>query len=302
MPYEHDLKGYAPMERDALKAKIYARIDELPTLPAVIPRLLALMDDPKCTVGDLTDGISHDAALTAKILKVANSAYYGFPQEISTLERAVALLGFNMVKSLAISVGVMRNMANGKRDSTGFSWEGLWVHSLAVGTGMKMLAERAGNRGDAEYLFIVGLLHDIGKVVLDQFFQRDFARTLEKARNTENGLLYRHEREIIGLDHGEVGGILLERWKFPERIQRPVTLHHQDNLSDNANALDISMLRISDAITQDLALGDSGNRCPPPVDEVDLDVLAMDAVALDGLRKQLEEAQEGIDAFLRAII
>jgi putative nucleotidyltransferase with HDIG domain len=198
-------------------------------------------------------------------------------------------------------VGVIKNMTNGKRDSTDFPWEGLWIHSLAVGTGMKMLAERGVSKGDAEYLFIVGLLHDIGKVVLDQFFQRDFARTLEKARNTEDGLLYQHEREIIGLDHGEVGGILLERWKFPERIQQPVTLHHQNDLSDNANALYIAMLRISDAITQELALGYSGNRCPPPVEQADLDALAIDAVALDGLREQLEEAREGIDAFFRAI-
>jgi putative nucleotidyltransferase with HDIG domain len=289
------------MERDALKAKIYARIDELPTLPAVVPRLLALMDDPKCTVGHITDAISHDAALTAKILKVANSAYYGFPQEISTLERAVALLGFNMVKSLAISVGVIKNMMSGKRDSRDFPWEGLWVHSLAVGTGMKMLAERGGNRDDAEYLFVVGLLHDMGKIVLDQFFQEDFARILAKARNTENGLLYRHEREIIGLDHGEVGGILLERWKFPERIRGPVTLHHQHNLSDKADASDTAILRISDALTQELALGNSGNRCPPPVDQADLDALAMDAVDLDGLRGQLEKAREGIDAFFHAI-
>ncbi len=288
------------MERKELKARIYARIDELPTLPTIIHKLLSLTENPKTGAQDIRDAISHDAALTAKILKVANSAYYGFPQEISDLERAVALLGFNMVKSLAISVGILKNMPNGT-GTAHFFQEGLWVHSLAVGTGMKMMAERCKRGEEGESLFIVGLLHDIGKVVLDQFFADHFARILENVRTGNSGFLYQEEREIIGLDHGEVGGMLLERWKFPEAIRRPIAFHHQKGLPEERKSPDVAMLRVADAVVQELALGDSGNAYPPPVDKGDLDRLAIDTAAYEGWKKELEEAREGIVAFFGVI-
>lgn len=288
------------MEKSDLKTKIYARIDELPTLPTVLHNLLSLTENPKTGAQDIRDAISHDAALTAKILKVANSAYYGFPQEISDLEHAVALLGFNMVKSLAISVGVIHNMPNGK-GPTNFSREGLWIHSLAVGTGMKMMAERCKKGEKGESLFIVGLLHDVGKVVLDQFFADHFARILENVRTGNSGFLYQEEREIIGLDHGEVGGMLLERWRFPEAIRRPIAFHHHEGLPEEVKSLDIAMLRVADAVVQELALGDSGNAYPPPVDKGDLDRLAIDTAVYEGWKKELEKARDGVVAFFGVI-
>jgi len=288
------------MKRKELKARIYARIDELPTLPTVIHNLLNLTEDPKADAQDIREAISHDAALTAKILKVANSAYYGFPQEISDLEHAVALLGFKMVKSLAISVGVLKNIPNGT-GTAHFSREGLWIHSLAVGTGMKMMGERYGDGEKRESLFIVGLLHDIGKIVLDQFFPDHFARTLENICTGKGMFLYQGERESIGLDHGEIGGMLLERWKFPKTIRQPIAFHHQEGVPEEVNRFDVSMLRVADTLAQELALGDSGNPFPPPVDEAALDRLGVDAAAYEDLKKKLEEAREGIIVFFEVI-
>jgi HD-like signal output (HDOD) protein len=116
------------MEKDKLREKIYSKIDEIPTLPIVIPKLLSLIESDKSNVADIADAISRDPALTSKILKVANSAYYGFSQGISSLEKAVSLLGFNMVQSLALSIGVLRSLPAGKI-STHFSQKGLWIHS-----------------------------------------------------------------------------------------------------------------------------------------------------------------------------
>jgi len=287
------------MERDEFKEKIYARIDELPTLPTILHKLLRLTEDPKTGAQDIHDAIAHDAALTSKILKVANSAYYGFPQKISDLERAIALLGFNMVKSLAVSVGVLNNMPNGNGPST-FSREGLWIHSMAVGTGMKMLGEKC-NRGEEESLFVVGLLHDIGKVVLDQFFPDDFAQVLKNIKDGEGEFLFQEEREIIGLDHGEIGGMLLERWKFPDVVRLPIAFHHKEDLPENALHPDVLLLRVADAVAQDLALGDSGNGSVLPVNETDLGLLGIDGAALEYLKKELQEAREGILAFYGAI-
>ncbi|MCK4816687.1 HDOD domain-containing protein, partial [bacterium] len=214
------------MEKDELRAKIYSKIDELPTLPTVIPKLLSLMDGSKSNAADVTEAISRDPSLTSKILKVSNSAYYGFPQGISSLERAVALLGFNMIKSLALSMGVLSSLPSGSKFPH-FSQEGLWIHSLAVATAMKELGQRFGAGDDRDYLFIIGLLHDIGKVVLDQFFGELFQQALEEAQNLEKARLYMAERKVIGFDHGEVGAMLLKRWMFPDMIVNPIAVHHQ---------------------------------------------------------------------------
>jgi len=288
------------MKREELKAKIYARIDELPTLPTVVHKLLGLMENPKTGAQDIREAVSHDAALTAKMLKVANSAYYGFPQEISDLERAVALLGFNMVKSLAVSVGVINSMPDSKGPSA-FSREGLWIHSLAVGTGMKVLAEQCSRKKEGESLFIVGLLHDVGKILLDQFFPDYFTRSVENIRTKEGVFLYQEEREVIGFDHGEIGGMLLERWKFPEAIRSSIAFHHYDDLPDDVDESHVSLLRIADAAAQELDLGNSGNVSAPPVDEGDLDRVGVDLNGYQYLKKRLEGAREGIVGFFGLI-
>jgi c-di-GMP-related signal transduction protein len=127
-----ELWGREALEKSELKAKIYSKIEELPTLPAMIPKLLQLNESTKSSVSDLTALIARDPALSSKILKVANSGYYGFSQKISELERAIALLGFNMVKSLALSIGVIRSMPTRRRGTAlrmrltlriVFSWE-----------------------------------------------------------------------------------------------------------------------------------------------------------------------------------
>ncbi|MBE9581546.1 MAG: HDOD domain-containing protein, partial [Proteobacteria bacterium] len=288
------------MEKDELRAKIYSKIDELPTLPTVIPKLLSLMDGSKSNAADVTEAISHDPSLTSKILKVSNSAYYGFPQGISNLERAVALLGFNMIKSLALSMGVLSSLPSGSKFPH-FSQEGLWIHSLAVATAMKELGQRFGAGDDRDYLFIIGLLHDIGKVVLDQFFGELFQQALEEAQNLEKARLYMAERKVIGFDHGEVGAMLLKRWMFPDMIVNPIAIHHQTEIPEGTNSADTAMLRIADALPQELGLGDEGNPTVSEIHEADLQVLEMKEKDLEDMKEYLHGAKDGIYAFFSAM-
>ena len=247
------------MKKNELLVKIYSKIDELPTLPTVVPKLLNLMESTTSDASGITDAISRDPALTSKILKVANSAYYGFPQGIADLERAMVLLGFNMVKSLALSIGVLRSLPEGKKSSC-FSQKELWFHSVAVATVVKELNKRFGQGDDHEYLFIVGLLHDIGMVVLSQFFSELFEQALEEAHDLKKIEFYLAERKVIGFDHGEVGAMLLERWRFPEVISNPIAVHHQPEKQEGSNTTDVAMLRIADALSHEL---DSKKEVPP---------------------------------------
>ncbi|MBE9545926.1 MAG: HDOD domain-containing protein [Proteobacteria bacterium] len=288
------------MEKKELRAKIYSKIDELPTLPAVIPKLLSLTESDRSNASDVTDVIFRDPALTSKILKVANSAYYGFSQEISNLERAVALLGFNMVKSLALSIGVIHSLPSGKK-SLNFSQEGLWIHSLAVATVMQEFGERFGKGDDKGHLFIIGLLHDIGKIVLDQFFSELFQQVLEETHNRGKAELYMAERRVIGFDHGEVGAMLLTRWRFPDMISNPIEFHHQTEIPEGTDANDVAILRIANVLPQELGLGDEGNPVSPEIDEEDLKILKMKEKELEDMRAYLHGARDGIYSLFSAM-
>lgn len=289
------------MEKNGFRSKIYAKIDELPSLPTVIHQLMSIMEDPGTSAQDVRDIIAHDAPLTAKILKVANSAYYGFPQEISELERAIALLGFNMVKTLAISAGIINSIPN-TTEQTGFSVQQLWIHSLAVGTGMKMFAEKCNRRENAESLFIAGLLHDIGKMVLNRFFPDHFARVLKNNEKDEGLFFYQKERETIGIDHGEIGAMLLERWKLPYDITDTVAFHHKPNIPEYINGSNVSILRLADAISHELDMGDSASTCPPPAEKADMEQSDINSAILEEIKQGLDEKREGIIAFFEAMM
>ncbi len=289
------------MEQQELHRKIYARIEELPTLPAVIPKLLSLIDDPRSSAGDVTEIISRDPSLTAKLLKVANSAYYGFPAKISDLRHAVALLGFNLVKSLAVSIGVIKNFPRGKQ-SAYFSASGLWLHSLVVATAMQELERRFCPRDENhDYLFIVGLLHDLGKVVLDQFFPELFSEVLEKANAGEHVKLHQVEREIIGIDHCEVSAMLLTRWKFPPKIVQPIAWLHRQMLPTEVNQVDVVLLRLANVLAQELGLGKDGNSAPNPGRPGDLERLGAGEKDLLAVKASLQEKQDDIEAFFAAL-
>ena len=287
------------MDINELHERIYARIDELPTLPAVVPRLLQLMEDKKSSAADITGIISQDPSLVSKIMKVANSAYYGFPQKINELERAVPLLGFNMVRSLALSLGVITTLPAGS-GSEYFSQQGLWRHSLAVATIMKELGGFLGQQ-QAGYQFVIGLLHDIGKLVLDPFFHDQFQEILITANTTEGATLHGVEKQVIGIDHNEITAMLLKRWKFPPEIINPIEdLHHEKSGTETSH-FDAALLRVANSIARELNFGLEGNRRPAPIYDGDIAILMISKEKIEKIHQDIDKKREGITAFMDAL-
>ncbi len=235
------------MDKDTLRNKIYSKIDELPTLPSTVTRLLNMFEDKRSNASLITEVIRKDPPLAAKILKVANSAYYGFSQKISDLERAVALLGFNMVKSLAVSIGVMKSLP--AQNKTYVSGKELWYHSVTVATLLREMGKLLYNEKESEHLFILGLLHDVGMIVFDQFFSNKFQEVLENGQSVERKDFYKIEQKVIGFDHGEVGGMLLTRWNFPSIITMSVAGHHHRFLEGEKLTKENALLKLGDAIS-----------------------------------------------------
>jgi putative nucleotidyltransferase with HDIG domain len=286
------------MDKREFRKAVYAKVDQLPTLPVVLPKLLGLIESDRARGEDIVQTIASDPSLTSKILQVANSAYYGFSKTISNLDRAVPLLGLNMVKSLALTMSVLRSLPK-TADSKHFSQQGLWMHSLAVATAIHELGKRL--RLETEYLFTLGLLHDVGKIVLFHFFNDLYTEVLRLAHEGGKKELQLAEREVVGLDHGEAGLILLTRWKFPAVISGPIGVHHQDEIPPKVDEVDVALLRTADALALSSGVGDSGAPAPPSIPQHFMEILRMKDGDMAEMREFMSEKNEDIAALYAAM-
>jgi len=280
--------------KDSIKSQIFARVEELPTLPTVLPKIMSKIEDDNSSVEEVTALIKQDQALTSKVLKVANSAYYGFPGTIHGLRHAVALLGFNMVKSLTLSIGVMRALPD-ESDFKNFSQQGLWEHSLAVATTLQLLGEQL-ELPETENLFTIGLLHDIGIVVQVHYFTDEFAQVLQLIHGEGYDQL-EAERKVFGCDHGEISRIVLERWHFPESIVMPIALHHRKLLPEDMHRTTTALLRIANTLPTSIKLGETGLNYELEILEDDVSALGLNKKMLERVTANLEAARADILAF-----
>jgi len=205
--------------RDFLK-----KVEKLPTLPGIAMRIIQTANNPKSAADDLSRIILSDISLSAKVLRMVNSAYYGIRNKVSSVKQAIVILGFNTIKSLALSTAIMDKFAT-SGVIEGFSRGAFWKHSLGVGLTNRLLARHLIKRDQEEDFFMAGLLHDIGKIILDQYFHEEFLQVLAHMRLT--GLsFHRAEIEVNGLSHAEIGGMLVTQWQLPDPLIVSIRFHH----------------------------------------------------------------------------
>jgi putative nucleotidyltransferase with HDIG domain len=204
-----------------LRAEVVAR-KNLPTIPIVLAKILQLVDAENSSGRDLIAVIEHDQALTGKMLRLANSAFFGQSRKVATIPRAVVLLGFSTVRNLALGVKVWDALGSGIAKTR---LEELWAHAVAVAAAGRSLATRIGG-GDPDEAFTAGLLHDVGRLVLAMRFRDDYWKAVGGAHEGDD--LETRERELVGVDHAEVGAWILEAWSLPPGIIEAVRAHHGD--------------------------------------------------------------------------
>ena len=209
------------------KKQVIQKIKILPTLPFVLDRIIQVMDDPKSSATDLKDTIIKDQSISAKILSLANSAFYGMPNKVTDLTRAIVVLGFNTVVDVAMSVSVTKIF--GGDSSLEFDKKEFWTYSVGCAEAAKLIAEKVNIR-QAEYAYLLGLLHDLGKVILSNFFVEEYDEAVINAK-LNNKPLSDEEINIFGFDHTEASRVLGLKWKLPDKILTPIVFHHNaDNL------------------------------------------------------------------------
>jgi len=218
-PEQASADGETP---DRKLRRIFGRnINELPTLPHVVAQILEKTRDQDASLNEVVSIISTDQALVSTLLKLVNSAFYGFSRRITTLKQAITLLGFRSVRNVVVNCGVVGIFR--KRTFNNHYRFRLWDHSVCCAVAARTLAEMKGFKAKEE-AFTAGLLHDIGKVVIDQYAPKDSAAIMRKV---EAGADTREaEVEIIGVDHTEVGGWIAERWHLPKTLCWVIRHHH----------------------------------------------------------------------------
>lgn len=202
--------------------KIISRIEEIPTLPVISQKILDVMSDPEVSYKDIVNVVEYDQALALKILKVANSAFYGTIGKVSSLENAIVKLGINEVKSIVLGVSV-HNFFTGK--STGlFDIDKFWEHSIVCSQVSKYLGNYFRIKNN-DMLFLGGLIHDMGKVVIGQYFHDEFLEIIEYIDKNQSSFS-EAEKTVIGTTHYQIAAKLLNQWNFPKEVIMYILYHH----------------------------------------------------------------------------
>lgn len=250
------------IDRKQKLRRITEKIIGLPTLPTIVTQLITLVGNPKSSARDVAKLISTDQALTAKILKVANSAFYGFPRKIATVQLAIVVLGFEAVKNLGLSVAVLKRFSSGAEHAL-FDRQRFWAHAIGTGVAGRQLARKFG-MGNGDEAFVGGILHDIGKLILIEHFFDEFSEALERAEADEISIA-EAEEAVLGVTHAEVGGWLAEKWNLPPSLVETITHHHHPGMLAEPEP-PVLLIHMADNLLRHIGIGGNGDRRGPVID------------------------------------
>jgi len=277
-------------------ARIVGKVEALPTLPTVVARISQLIDDPTASAGDINDIISRDLALSSKILRLVNSAFYGFPRRISSMTHAVVILGFTSVRNIALSAFVFDAF-----DTTGlpFGHRNFWVHSVGTAVAADVLAVRSGLPANDD-AFVAGLLHDVGKLVLHQHAREEFSRILDRVAREDITFL-EAERAELEFGHAEIGALLLENWKLPERLVAALRFHHDPAAAPEGQRQVAAVIHAADILTRAILLGSGGDEKMPAMAEAAWQTLGLSEADLPKVFSDISGEINKAGAFMELI-
>jgi HD-like signal output (HDOD) protein/CheY-like chemotaxis protein len=234
---------------DRLRA-LLSQMNSLPVLPSLYDELLEELESPDASVKAVERIVSQDIGMSAKVLQLVNSAFFGVRQHVSSPSQAVALLGLDTVKALVLSINVFSEF-QGMR-AQGLSLDALWRHSVNVAGFAKTIAraEKAGSK-TADHAFVAGLLHDVGKLVFATKLPAEYAETLALAAKNGN-TLYEAERERFGATHAELGAYLLGLWGFSDPIVEAIAFHHRPDKSPVREFTTLTAVHVANVLEHEM--------------------------------------------------
>lgn len=273
-------------------------ISNIPTLPTVIEKITRLLQNPQTSAEEVGRAITTDQSIASKVLKLVNSAFYGFPGKISTITHAIVILGFSTVKNIVLTASIFDFFQKRGQLHPDFDMEQFWQHSLACGAASQAIAKYIGYE-QKEECFIGGLVHDIGKVALCQYLPEDFELVVKEVKK-KGILFYDAEREQLGTTHEEIGAVLTERWNLPKNLQDVVRYHHHPSLSQTHRTM-TGIVQIADVFIRALDFGYGGDDKIPLIDQASWKKLGFSSLALGPLLQDIDEEVEKASTMMQAM-
>jgi HD-like signal output (HDOD) protein len=229
--------------------KVIESIDNLPSFPAIVSRLIKVVNSPESSAEDAAELIERDPGLTSKMIRLANSAFYGIPRSISSVSSAVVILGFNTIRSLVLSASVMKLFPGSQKQVV--DKERFWKHSIVSAMAAKIIVRHFINvrMMDPESAFCSGILHDIGKLIFNEFMNDEYAEVRSFAE--KNGIsMLDAETKILGINHAEICKVVSDKWSLPLDLEYSLVYHHNPAAADKLHEL-IATIHFADILAHE---------------------------------------------------
>lgn len=262
--------------------EVIKQIRDLPSPPILVAELLSSFEEANLSMAALAEKVSHDQALAAKTLRLANSSFYGLSRKVNTIQQAITILGVDTVRALIVAAGVTEEFQSVMHSS--FNVERFWRHSVGTAVCAQQIARV--NELSQNYAFVCGLLHDIGKLVLVTRFPIQYQAVLTH-REQQDCRMLDAERAVLGIDHTVVGRLLAENWKFPLQMQRAIANHHAPDPQASGDLS--SVVHAANIIVHALDLAEEKNDIVPEIDEKAWKGLNLNAADLRQIFRDTEE-------------
>jgi HD-like signal output (HDOD) protein len=252
----------------------------VPSLPQIYQKLTEALDNPRASTSHIAEVISTDAGLTARLLRLVNSAFYCFPTKVENIAHAVTLVGTQQIRDLALATSVVRLFKGIPADFV--DMQAFWLHSVATGVVARLLAGLR-HEVNAERYFVAGVLHDLGRLLMYETWPQEARVVLDQARRTR-GPLVAIERQVFGFDHGLAGSVLLQAWGLPRALTEMTRDHHEPDEGGE----DVAVLHVADIIAAALELGHSGDDAVPGLSPLAWQRLALAPAVVSSAARQSE--------------
>lgn len=298
-PDKHS-KDFSQLTAEAVH-KILDNVDDLPTLPTIAKKVMDELNNPQSNAKDIADIIKNDQAITAKILKVGNSAYYAGYSPCTNVQGAVARIGFLQIKRMILSISILDTFSKYERKN--FNLKDFWTHSIAAGYAARIIGKLSGFR-DSDDIFTAGLLHDLGKLITLRYIPDLFDEILKKFEEDGSISYYDAERALCPITHCDIGSWLAIKWNMSRDIQNVIFNHHQPPVKSTLFEKEVIMFSaivyLADRIVKSLDLGSSGDKHSDYSTEI-YDFVFKGRVSLEKLKQEILKEKPVIEAATMAL-
>ncbi len=281
------------MEQD-IAQRVLKEVRDLPPFSTIANRALKLTNDPRSSAIDISRVISYDPAFTARVLRMANSAYYGFTRDVTTVSEAIVILGYETLKSVVLAL-TLQNFYDREIRGYGLKQGELWKHSVGCALASRLIANQV-KYPNIEEAFIAGLLHDVGKVTLNLFVRDELYQIIDIAGS--QGLSFAEaEKKVLGFDHQDIGAKVANKWNFNEKIVEAIQHHHRPGRVRKDAEL-TAIVHVADFICLSLGLGVGSDGMLYPLKKEALDTLKLDELEIDNIIFSAYNIAEEIEKIL----